>query len=111
MRKLSPRDPLMFVSDTFQGLSNYIQGDYEEAVNWARKAIQQNAEFLYPHFNLAAAYGQLGRLDEARDALAAASQLQPAPPKAFFIAAWPFADPTDMEVFLSGLSKAGVPGV
>lgn len=111
MRKLSPRDSLMFVTDTFQGLANYMLGDYEEAAGWARKAIQQNPEFPYPHFNLAAAYGQLGRLDDARDALAAHGQTPPDQLKEFITGAWPFTESADREVFLSGLRKAGVPAL
>ena len=109
MRKLSPRDPLMFVSDTFHGLASYMRGDHEDAINWARKAIQQNPDFLYPHFNLAAAFGQLGRLDEAQSALSTANGMAPNLPKEFFMGAWCFADPADMAVFLEGLTKAGMP--
>lgn len=111
MRRLSPRDSLMFIADSFQGLASYLLGDFEGAIDQNRKAAQQNPEFLHTHFHLAAAYGQLGRLDEAEEALEAARRLRPDHPRAFFTGAWPFAKPADMDLFLDGLRMAGVTGL
>ena len=107
-RKLSPRDPLTFIIDSFQGLAKYMLGDYEEAANLARKAIVKNPDFLYPHFQLVAACGRLGRLDEARDALKAGSRFQPNLSEAFIKSVWPLANQADLEDFLEGLRRAGL---
>jgi adenylate cyclase len=109
MRKLSPRDPLTFVVDSFQGLATYLLGDYEEAVDLARKAIRKNPDFLYSHFHLAAACGQLGRLDEAREALIAGSRFQPDHSEEFIKTVWPLVNPAHHEAFLDGVRKASVP--
>jgi len=111
MRRLSPRDPVTFVVDTFQSLANYMLGDYEEAVKLARQAIRKNPDFLYPHFHLVAALGQLGRQDEASEALTVGRRLQPELSEEFFRAVWVLADPADVEAFLDGIRKAGVPEV
>ena len=109
VRKLSPRDPLTFVVDAFQSLANYLLGDYEEAVNLARQAMRKNPDFLCPHFHLAAACGQLGRLDEAREALTAGDRLRPDVSEEFIKTVWPFANPAHLEAFLDGVRKAGLP--
>ena len=108
MRKLSPRDPLMFVVETFQGLAEYLLGDYEAAAEWSRKAIRNNPDFFFPHFDLVAACGQLGRLEEAREALASCSLLQPDQSEEFIRSAWTISDSAHVEHFLEGLRKAGM---
>ena len=109
MRNLSPRDPLTFVVDSFQNLANYLLGDYEKAVILARQSIRKKPDFLVPHLHLAAACGQLGRLDQAREALAACSQLQSDLSEAFIKGAWPLANPNHFEALLDGVRKAGLP--
>ena len=56
---------------------NYL-GLYDQAVPWFRRAIEANRNFPLPHFLLAAALAQLGRLDEARSAVKAGLALDPA---------------------------------
>lgn len=109
MRNLSPRDPLTFVVDSFQNLANYLLGDYEKAVILARQSIRKKPDFLVPHLHLAAACGQLGRLDQAREALAARSQLQSDLSEALIKGAWPLANPNHFEALLDGVRKAGLP--
>jgi adenylate cyclase len=98
----------MFVVDTFHGLADYLLGNYETAADWSRKSIRQNPKFMYSHFNLVAACGQLGQLDETGEALTAAGRLQPDISEEFFRSAWALTDPADMDHFLEGLRKAGV---
>jgi tetratricopeptide (TPR) repeat protein len=108
VRKLSPRDPLTFVVDTFEGLANYLLGNHEAAVDWSQKAIRKNPDFVYPHFHLAAACGQLGRLDEAGDALTAGGNLQADLSEAFFKSVWPLTNSDHLEAYFDGLRKAGL---
>ena len=64
---------------------------------------------MFHIFHLAAACGQLGRLDQAREALAACSQLQSDLSEAFIKGAWPLANPNHFEALLDGVRKAGLP--
>src|SRR5690606_8151458 len=63
---LSPYDPNMGSVLTRLSDAMYFTKEYDAAIDWARKALQQ------PHFQwsryavLIAALGQCGRLDEAR---------------------------------------------
>ena len=108
VRRLSPRDPLTFVTDAFEGLANHMLGNFDEAVDFSRKAIRKNPDFLYPYFNLAASCGELGQMDEAKEALTGGRRLQPEPSEEFFRTAWPYVSQVDMENFLEGLQKAGL---
>jgi adenylate cyclase len=58
---------------------------------------------------LAAAYGHLGRLDEARTALAALLQVNPAFSLAQRARVLPYKDPADFQRIADGLAKAGLP--
>ena len=63
--RLSPRDTMAYVWMTFAGSGGRHLGVWEEAVAWFRRAIEANRNFPQPHFELAAALTQLGRLDDA----------------------------------------------
>lgn len=102
------RDPLGPVSSARRNqiaVAHYLHGDYEAAVVAARRAIR-----LFPSYSgcyrwLAAALGQLGRIDEAREVLAEAA--------AFFSHVHqrpPWLRPEDYEHWREGLRKAGWQG-
>ncbi len=98
----------------FAGYAKLQLGSYEQAVAWFRRAIEANRNYPQPHFRLAAALAQLGRLDEARSAVKAGLALNPAFSVSRARAAWTAMsdDPTylaQLEPILEGLRKAGVP--
>ena len=76
--RLSPRDTLAYVWMSIAGVAKVHLGSYEQAVAWFRRAIEANRNYPYPHFMLAAALAQLGRLDEAHSAVKAGLALNPA---------------------------------
>ena len=87
---------------------------YEQAVSWFRRAIEANRNYPLPHFELAAALAQLGRIDEARSCAKAGLALNPD----FTIARIRAArasfsdDPTyvaEHERIFEGMRKAGLP--
>ena len=51
--------------------------NYDEAVEWACKAIDARTDRLWPHLNLAVALAGQDRLDEARVAIEAARRVKP----------------------------------
>ena len=83
----------------------YFLREYEAAVEAAQETLRLFPAQPFVHIWLAAALGQLGRLDEARDALAKARML-----KTFELSTRerpPYTRPEDQEHKLEGLRKAG----
>lgn len=46
-------------------LAHLLKGEYEEAGEWARRGIAVNGQWPAAHWNLASAYGHLGRTADA----------------------------------------------
>ena len=89
-------------------------GSSEEAAAWFRRAIEANRNFPFTHFSLAAALAQLGRLDEAHSAVKAGLALDPNYTVSRTRASWAAMSDNPMylaqiELYLEGLRKAGVP--
>src|SRR5271168_5403597 len=96
------------------GVAKLHLGSWEQAVGWLRRSVEANRNFPSAYFNLAAALGQLGRLDEARSAAEAGLALNPAYSISRSSAARTARndDPTylaGLEPILEGMRKAGVP--
>jgi tetratricopeptide (TPR) repeat protein len=99
---------------TYAGVAKNHVGSYEQAVAWCRRSIEANRNFPLPHFALACALAQLGRLDEAHSAVKAGLALNPAFTISRLRASWTAMsdDPTylaQLDSFFEGLRKAGVP--
>ena len=62
---------------SFAGTAKLCLGSYEQAVAWYRRAIEANRNYPVTYLNLAAALGQLGRLDEAHSAVKGLHALNP----------------------------------
>jgi adenylate cyclase len=107
--RLDPRDPTraFFLLNVAVGL--YFCREYEAATEAANRAIR-----LVPHYPntyrwLAAALGQLGRTDEAREALQKAVAVAPAVFEMYVRQRAPWFRPEDHAHMLEGLHKAGMP--
>ena len=109
MRRLSPRDPLLFVADSWTALGHYVLENYDETVEWCHRALRQNGDFIYTLVTMLAAYGQLDRKDEAQECLQSLLRLVPEPSEPFVRMCYPFPDDALIRRFLDGLKKAGVP--
>ena len=75
--RLSPFDPFAFGAWHGVAIGRFRQGRYEDAADAARKAVQRNPGFSYPHAILAAALVKLGHVDEAKAAAVRVLALQP----------------------------------
>ncbi len=88
------------------GIAHYFCGEYEASVAAARRHMR-----LFPGYSrhrwLAAALGQLGRIDEASQVLAEAAALGSADFDANARHRAPWMPPVDHEHMLDGLRKAG----
>jgi adenylate cyclase len=85
-------------------------GRYEEAVDWAQRSLlfpvgDQN---FWTYAQLASAFGHLGRLDEAREALGELLKRRPEFSRDYMrrVVAWRNDD--HFEIYLDGLRKAGL---
>jgi len=107
--RLSPHEPLNFFFANVLALAHYQQGRYEEAAKAARMGIGFRP-FHTLYRTLAACYGQLGRTEQARAALAEMQRLQPKNAERQWEIANPYVDPAHRERFIEGLRKAGWTG-
>jgi tetratricopeptide (TPR) repeat protein len=85
-----------------------VRGDYEEAINWAKRSLSANQSFVCSYWMLAAANAHLGRLDEARRHLATLKRLSPEVTIARIWAGQPQKDPGRLKAILDGLRLAGL---
>ncbi|MEE8505367.1 MAG: adenylate/guanylate cyclase domain-containing protein, partial [Kiloniellales bacterium] len=107
--RLSPRDSFKFIWFEARAVAAFGAGRYRDAVEWARKSIQENPQFPGGYRVLAAAHGQLGERAEARAALEAFLRLQPSHTVDDIKRHTPWKKPADMARYLDGLRKAGLP--
>lgn len=105
-----PYDPLRFIRLAHISLSYYYLGEYEAAVKAARSTIRSYPEHPWVYRTLAAALGQLGHLDEARDALQKAIDIAPKAFDMYVRQRAPMVRPEDYGHMLEGLRKAGWEG-
>ncbi len=105
----NPRDPSIFFRFSGMAFAHYLAGRFDEAVDWAGRAIHRMPQWYFAHFILAASHQRAGRLGEARKAIedcyavlpdAAVSQIDRMPLK----------DQDALEVFRDSLRKAGLRG-
>jgi adenylate cyclase len=106
--RLSPSGPMMFLSLWAAAVVHFSGRRYEQAAEWARRAVRANPKWLFGWNIVAASYAQLGRADEARRAREELLRLAPA----FSISAMrqnlAAADPDYLDRLIDGLRKAGL---
>ena len=105
--RLSPRSPVGWIALLTLAIGHYFKRDYSAAAQVAQRAIRAHPDFPLPYRWLAAALGQLGRTDEARDALRKAIEVSPASFEFYARGRAPWFRPEDYEHVLNGLRKAG----
>jgi adenylate cyclase len=88
----------------------YLSHEYEAAIEVARQGIRSNPDFPSTYRWVAAALGQLGRLEAAEAALEKAIAVAPASFDAFVRRRVPWHRPDDYAHMLEGLRKAGWQG-
>jgi adenylate cyclase len=107
--RLDPFPP----SPTFgqMGEANYMRKRYREAVHWWREQISRQPVAPWASVGLACAYAQLGQLEEARNEAAEVLRINPGftieSSKRILV----YKDPEDLEHYIDGMRKAGLPEV
>jgi adenylate cyclase len=104
----NPRDPSIFFRFSGMALAHYLARRYDNAVDWASKAVHRMPQWYFGHFILAASHMRAGRHEEAKAAIdsccealpdASVSQLDRISLK----------DTNEMEKIRDCLRKAGLP--
>ena len=90
-------------------ISHYLAGEYDAAVEAGRRGIRSFPDHSNQYRWLAAALGQSGHIEEAREVLAKAMAMAPAAFDMFVRRRVPWHRPEDHAHMLAGLRKAGMP--
>ena len=101
--RISPRDPVIGGWHVDLGDAETGLGHFDKAIDEYRKSLDMGWQAFYVHTNLAAAYAQAGRIDEARAALADARRLNPA-----ITIKWMKEHTPNLPAVFDGLKKAGL---
>jgi adenylate cyclase len=105
-----PFEPTRFIRLQNLSWGFYCLREYDAAAEVARTAIRSFPDYGPPYRSLAAALGQLGQLDEARQSLHKALVISPKSFDMFVRNRAPFIRSEDYEHTLEGLRKAGWEG-
>ena len=108
--RLDPHDPKLAIRLNNLALGLYFAGEYNAAVEAAKRAVRTNPDFPLAYRWLAAALGQLGRSAEAKEALERAIAIAPATFDMYVRQRVPWHRSEDYAHMLEGLRKAGWEG-
>jgi adenylate cyclase len=90
--------------------NNYrISGRLEEAVACYRESIKRESGYLAAYVNLASALGELGWLEDAREAAREVLRQEPKFTIAAYTSGLSYRNPADLERIAEGLRQAGLP--
>jgi TolB-like protein/Flp pilus assembly protein TadD len=106
--RISPLDRLAYVPQHALAIGHFLHGQYEEAANAARRAVQSNPSFSVSRSLLAAALAKLGRTEEAKAAAMQVLALQPSFSSSAFCAAIGIV-PVLAEPLMDAWREAGLP--
>ena len=100
---LNPHQPDTYLWNVAAGY--YLCGDYKGALGYLQRMAQPG-----PAYRLfAATYAQLGRLEDAKHAVAELLKINPAFSISRFAAQAPYTNPNDLARYVTGLRLAGLP--
>jgi adenylate cyclase len=105
--RMSPHDPLKAFFFSGTGVGHYYARRYDEAIDWARKAVRERPGFTAAHRILCASLGQTERTEETSAAMAKLRKLQPNISIAWIEQYVPYTSRA-MPHFLDGMRKAGL---
>jgi adenylate cyclase len=105
--KHDPYDPLRYMSMAHIATGHYLLREYDTAVEAWKETIRSYPDHPWAHYRLAAALGQLGRIDEAREALHKSMEIAPKAFQMYVHLRPPIWRLEDYEHMLDGLRKAG----
>lgn len=107
--RLSPFDPQLFFTHTALGHAAYTQGDYDNAVLWARQAFAENPRYTANIRFLVASLAAAGSLEEAHRTGQTLLQLEPGFRVRKFCDGYAYRDPARRARLARHLSLARLP--
>ncbi len=107
--RLSPQDPMLSAMQQMRAVGCINLENYDEAEEWARKAVDERPNQFWPHINLAIALAGQDRLDEARLAVEAARHVRPDLSPSVIRRLLPHYHLEYVELHIDALRKAGLP--
>ncbi len=105
--RLSPRDPQIYLLRSWLGVCHFFAGRFDDAIQWCERSSQAKPRYFEPWVTMAAAFGEMGRFDEAARALRKAQELIPR--LSLTVYRRPRAEGTLWLKLIEGLQKAGMP--
>ena len=106
--RLSPRDPFAAIYCGVAAYSQFVGGNYEEAMRLSREGLRHRADFVGAHRVLTAAAALAGHDDIARASLAELRRVQPTISLEWVANEMPFKHAKDRESYLAGFRRAGL---
>jgi TolB-like protein len=107
--RLSPRDSRAYATFHALAFASFIHGDFAAALVWARRAVQQNANYNSSWLMLAASAAATGHDAEARAAAVRMLALTPGFSISVFATRFPIGAPEKFAPLFDALRRAGVP--
>lgn len=107
--RLSPRDPLMWAFLASKAIALIMLERYEEAIEYSKRAQRQPNAGTFSYAAEVSGLGQLGREEDARDAVQRLLKHNSSASTQFFRRALPVTHRVSRERFFGGLLKAGLP--
>jgi adenylate cyclase len=107
--RLSPLDPLIFIVQNGIVLAHFFAGRYEEALDWAQRALRQNPNYAAALIMAAVSGALAGRKEDRDKAVARLRELDPQVRIANFANVWPLRRTEDRVAFEEGLRLTGLP--
>jgi tetratricopeptide (TPR) repeat protein len=107
--RLSPRDPLIFHTQSGTAWAHFFAGRYDDALSWAELALREGPNCKPALRISAASQALLGRIDDARMTIQRMSQLDPGFCIRDVRKVAPLRMPEHLARFEEGLRDAGLP--
>lgn len=104
--RLSPRAPDRWSLECVMGLAHFAGTDYEKAITWASKSIATKDASAMPYGLLTSSYAHLGRMREAKAALATLQERQHSYSERNFGPTIASTDPEIADRYLGGIQRA-----
>ena len=105
--RMNPHYPFFYLWTL--GHAYFLTEQRHEALETFDSLVQRNPAFLPAHAYRAVLLSELGRVEEARTAWATAGRLSPAASTPGIRERLPYRSPADLERFLAGARRAGMP--